>query len=113
MLERPTGGQILLDGEDITAKKYNLTLTRRKMGMVFQSFHLFGHLTVIEILIEHAAQENATSVTVLYGGPQFDPHDTENELSLRVLQSAAQEIRCRYDPSQPLPNKVLIRIKNA
>ena len=51
MLERPTGGQILLDGEDITAPKYDLTRARRKMGMVFQSFNLFGHLTVIENLM--------------------------------------------------------------
>ena len=51
MLERPTGGQILLDGVDITAPKYDLTLARRRMGMVFQSFNLFGHLTVIENLM--------------------------------------------------------------
>ncbi len=51
MLERPTSGQILLDGADITAPKYDLTLARRKMGMVFQSFNLFGHLTVIENLM--------------------------------------------------------------
>ena len=51
MLERPTGGQILLDGEEITAPKYDLTKARRKMGMVFQSFNLFGHLTVIENLM--------------------------------------------------------------
>lgn len=48
MLERPTSGQIILDGEDITSPKCDLTLARRKMGMVFQSFNLFGHLTVIE-----------------------------------------------------------------
>ncbi|MCR5788841.1 MAG: amino acid ABC transporter ATP-binding protein [Lachnospiraceae bacterium] len=51
MLERPTGGQILLDGVDITDPKYDVTLARRKMGMVFQSFNLFGHLTVIENLM--------------------------------------------------------------
>ena len=51
MLERPTGGQILLDGVDITAPKYDVTQARRRMGMVFQSFHLFGHLTVIENLM--------------------------------------------------------------
>ena len=51
MLERPTGGQILLDGVDITAPKYDLTQARRRMGMVFQSFNLFGHLTVIENLM--------------------------------------------------------------
>ena len=48
LLEKPTGGQILLDGEDITAPKYNPAKARRRMGMVFQNFNLFGHLTVIE-----------------------------------------------------------------
>ena len=48
MLERPTGGQILLDGVDITDPRYDVTKARRRMGMVFQSFNLFGHLTVIE-----------------------------------------------------------------
>ena len=51
MLERPTGGKILLDGEEITAPGYDLTKARRRMGMVFQSFNLFGHLTVIENLM--------------------------------------------------------------
>ena len=51
MLERPTGGQILFDGVDITDPKYDVTLARRRMGMVFQSFNLFGHLTVIENLM--------------------------------------------------------------
>ena len=52
MLERPTGGKILLDGEEITAQDYDVALARRKMGMVFQSFNLFGHLTVIENLMQ-------------------------------------------------------------
>lgn len=51
LLERPTGGKILLDGTDITAPGYDATLARRRMGMVFQSFNLFGHLTVIENLM--------------------------------------------------------------
>ena len=51
MLERPTGGQILIDGTDITARGYDLTQARRRMGMVFQSFQLFSHLTVIENLM--------------------------------------------------------------
>ena len=51
LLEKPTGGQILLDGTDITAPGYDVTLARRRMGMVFQSFNLFGHLTVIENLM--------------------------------------------------------------
>ena len=48
MLEEPTSGQILVNGEDITAKGCDLNEVRKKMGMVFQSFNLFGHLTVIE-----------------------------------------------------------------
>ena len=51
MLERPTGGQIIFNGEDITAPKYDLTEARKHMGMVFQSFNLFSHLTVIENLM--------------------------------------------------------------
>ena len=51
MLEPPTSGQILFNGTDITAPKYDITQARRKMGMVFQSFNLFGHLTVIENLM--------------------------------------------------------------
>ena len=52
MLERPTGGKILLDGEDICARGYDVTKARRKMGMVFQSFNLFGHLNVIENIMQ-------------------------------------------------------------
>lgn len=48
MLSAPTSGQIIVDGEDITAKGYDLNEVRKKMGMVFQSFNLFGHLTVLE-----------------------------------------------------------------
>jgi len=51
LLERPTGGKILLDGEEISAPSYPAEKARRKMGMVFQSFNLFGHLTVIENLM--------------------------------------------------------------
>ena len=48
MLERPTSGQVLIDGEDITDPKCDLGKIRQKVGMVFQSFNLFGHLKVIE-----------------------------------------------------------------
>ena len=51
LLEKPTGGQIFLNGEEITAKGYDVRKARQKMGMVFQSFNLFGHLTVIENLM--------------------------------------------------------------
>lgn len=47
LLEKPSSGNIILDGVDITNKK-NLTQVRQKMGMVFQQFNLFSHLTVLE-----------------------------------------------------------------
>ena len=45
-LEEVTGGKILIDGVEITAKKANLNQIRQKIGMVFQQFNLFAHLTV-------------------------------------------------------------------
>lgn len=51
MLETPTSGQIIFNGTDITDPKCDLTKIRQKMGMVFQSFNLFNHLTVIENLM--------------------------------------------------------------
>ncbi|MCR5421726.1 MAG: amino acid ABC transporter ATP-binding protein [Lachnospiraceae bacterium] len=51
LLETPTSGQILVDGEDITAKGADVKKIRQRIGMVFQSFNLFGHLTVIENLM--------------------------------------------------------------
>ena len=50
MLETPTGGSVIFDGVDLTAKKANLDLHRQKMGMVFQQFNLFPHMTVLENL---------------------------------------------------------------
>ena len=50
LLEIPTGGQIVFEGDDLTAKGVDLNLHRQKMGMVFQQFHLFPHMTVIDNL---------------------------------------------------------------
>ena len=47
-LEKPTSGKVWVDGVEITDKKCDINKVRQKMGMVFQSFNLFGHLTVIE-----------------------------------------------------------------
>lgn len=48
MLDQPTSGKIFIDGEEITAKGCDVSRMRRKMGMVFQHFNLFPHMTVIE-----------------------------------------------------------------
>ena len=72
LLEKPTSGQIIFDGEDITAKNVNINKIRERMGMVFQNFNLFNNLTVMENLTlapvklgkmnEKEAKEKATEL---------------------------------------------------
>lgn len=51
LLEQPTGGQILFENVDITDRKTDINLVRRKMGMVFQQFNLFPHMTVLQNMV--------------------------------------------------------------
>jgi ABC-type polar amino acid transport system ATPase subunit len=51
LLEVPTGGSILFNGVDITDKKVNINIHRQKMGMVFQHFNLFPHMTILKNMI--------------------------------------------------------------
>ncbi|MEI3196386.1 MAG: amino acid ABC transporter ATP-binding protein [Lachnospiraceae bacterium] len=61
LLEEPTGGAIIFDGVDITKKKYkgadgktvklDIDALRQKMGMVFQHFNLFPHMTILENMV--------------------------------------------------------------
>ena len=48
LLEQPTSGEIWFEEEEITNPKCNINLLRQKMGMVFQHFNLFPHLTILE-----------------------------------------------------------------
>ena len=65
LLEMPTGGRIFFEGNDLTDKKVNLNLHRQKMGMVFQQFNLFPHMTILEnltcapVLLKKATKEQA------------------------------------------------------
>ena len=65
LLEVPTGGQILFNGVDITDKSCNINLHRQKMGMVFQHFNLFPHMTILRnmtlapVKLLHKSQEEA------------------------------------------------------
>ena len=65
MLEIPTGGSIIFDGTELTDKKTNLDLHRQKMGMVFQQFNLFPHMTVLKnmtcapVMLKKMTQEQA------------------------------------------------------
>ncbi|MBO7354397.1 MAG: amino acid ABC transporter ATP-binding protein [Lachnospiraceae bacterium] len=47
LLEKPSSGQIIFEGDDLTGKDIDLDLHRQKMGMVFQQFNLFPHMTVL------------------------------------------------------------------
>ena len=65
LLEVPTDGHILFNGQDITDKNANINLHRQKMGMVFQHFNLFPHKTVLQnmtlapIQLLHKSKEEA------------------------------------------------------
>ena len=48
LLEEPTSGNIIFEGQDITDPKVDIDMVRRKMGMVFQQFNLFPHLSIID-----------------------------------------------------------------
>ncbi len=48
LLEQPTSGEIFFDGVDLASKSVDIDLHRQKMGMVFQHFNLFPHLTILD-----------------------------------------------------------------
>ncbi|MBB6671026.1 amino acid ABC transporter ATP-binding protein [Cohnella nanjingensis] len=50
LLEMPTGGRIAIDGVELTDPKTDITRIRQNIGMVFQHFHLFPHMTVMDNL---------------------------------------------------------------
>ena len=56
LLEVPTEGHVLMEGVDITDPKTDINKLRQKMGMVFQQFNLFPHMTVLQNLIEAPVQ---------------------------------------------------------
>src|SRR6478672_7059257 len=65
LLEVPTSGKIYIDGVDITAPQTNIMRIRQNVGMVFQHFHLFPHMTVLKnvmyapMKVKHLSQEEA------------------------------------------------------
>ena len=48
LLEEPTEGQVIFEGNDITAPKTDIAKVRQKMGMVFQQFNLFNNMTILD-----------------------------------------------------------------
>ena len=77
LLERPTSGQVLIAGKDITAPKTDIQGIRKNIGMVFQHFNLFPHMTVMENmtyapirvnkLSKDQAEQNAMELLKLVG----------------------------------------------
>ena len=65
LLEKPSGGTIFFEGCELTGKKVDLNLHRQKMGMVFQQFNLFPHMTILEnltcapVMLKKATREQA------------------------------------------------------
>ncbi len=66
LLEQPTGGSIIFEGDDLTDKKVDLNKHRQKMGMVFQQFNLFPHMSVLEnmtcapVMLKGLSKQEAT-----------------------------------------------------
>ncbi len=70
LLEEPTSGEIIFENVSITSKNNDINLQRQKMGMVFQQFNLFPHLTVLEnitiapIKVKGMAKEEADDIAL-------------------------------------------------
>ena len=82
LLERPTSGQVLIEGQDITAPKTDIQKIRKDIGMVFQHFNLFPHMTVMENMVyapirvnrmpKDQAKEMAKMAVELFEGEDFE-----------------------------------------
>ena len=83
-LEKPTSGKVWLDDVEITDPKCDINKVRQKMGMVFQSFNLFGHKTVIENIMMAPME--------LLGVSKQEAYDTAMKL-LRQVGLAERALR--------------------
>lgn len=74
LLEEPSSGKIIFDGQDITEKNINIDKVREKMGMVFQSFNLFNNLNVMD------------NITLALREVKKMPRNQTEEKALRLLE---------------------------
>ena len=89
LMETPTSGEILFEGNDITkAHSREVNLLRRKMGMVFQHFNLFPHMTVLK---------NMTLAPVKLQGKS---EEEANEMAMKLLERVGLSDRAQAYPSQ-------------
>ncbi len=87
-LEEPTSGKIILDGVDITDRKVDINKVRQRIGIVFQQFNLFPHLTALQ---------NITLAPVKI--KKMDKKEAE-ELAMRLLEKVGLADKADYYPSQ-------------
>ena len=87
-LEEPNGGNIIFNGEDLMDKNVDLNLHRRKMGMVFQQFNLFPHLTILKNL--------TLAPTML----KIKTEEEAEELALSLLDRVGLKDRANDYPGQ-------------
>ena len=88
MLERPTGGKIIFEGDDLMDKHIDLNAHRQKMGMVFQQFNLFPHMTIME---------NLTAAPIML--KKFGKEEAKKK-ALELLERVGLADRANDRPSQ-------------
>lgn len=88
LLEQPTGGSIYFEGVDITNKSVNINTHRMKMGMVFQHFNLFPHMTVLQNM-------TAAPIKLLK-----KPKEQARQEALELLKKVGLEDRANDYPNQ-------------
>ena len=88
LLEVPTEGEILFHGEDIASRNANINLHRQKMGMVFQHFNLFPHMTILKNLT--LAPRKLLKLS----------EEEANERAMKLLERVALADRANAYPSQ-------------
>ena len=88
LLEVPTGGQIFFEGMDITDAKTNINIHRQRMGMVFQHFNLFPHMTILK------------NMTIAPMKLQGKSEAEATELAMSLLRRVGLEDRANAYPSQ-------------
>ncbi len=87
-LEEPTSGKILLDGVDITDSKVDINKVRQRIGIVFQQFNLFPHLTALQ---------NVTLAPIKI--KKMNKKEAE-ELGMRLLEKVGLADKADYYPAQ-------------
>ena len=88
LLEQPTAGKIYFEGEDITAKGFDVNRHRQKVGMVFQQFYLFNNLTVLE------------NITISLTKVKKQSEEESKEKALKLLKRVGLEDKANAYPSQ-------------